>query len=65
MPDGCGTLEELAKFSFLQLMPVNMIAYRSQYGSVNPVGIIAQAMVVIFSTLMAVVYCKIKNRKQK
>ena len=36
------------------------------YGSVNPAGIIAPAIVATFiSTLTAVVYCKIKNRKQK
>lgn len=29
----------------MQLIPVNMIAYRSQYGSVNPPAIIAPAFV--------------------
>ena len=29
----------------LQLIPVNMIAYRSQYGSVNPVAIVGPAIV--------------------
>lgn len=49
--------------SSLQLIPVNMIAYRSQYGSVNPAGIIAPAILAtLFSTLVAVVYCKIKNK---
>ena len=28
-----------------QLVPVNMIAYRSQYGSVNPAGIVGPAIV--------------------
>lgn len=56
----------ILNISSLQLIPVNMIAYRSQYGSVNPAGIIAPAIVATFiSTLTAVVYCKIKNRKQK
>ena len=56
----------ILNISSLQLIPVNMIAYRSQYGSVNPAGIIAPAIVATFvSTLTAVVYCKVKNRKQK
>ncbi|MDE6925678.1 MAG: nucleoside recognition protein, partial [Acetatifactor sp.] len=35
----------ILNISSLQLIPVNMIAYRSQYGSVNPAGIIAPAIV--------------------
>lgn len=54
----------ILNISSLQLIPVNMIAYRSQYGSVNPAGIIAPAIVAtLISTLVAVVYCKIKDRK--
>lgn len=50
--------------SSLQLIPVNMIAYRSQYGSANPAAVIAPALVAtFFSTLVAVVYCKIKEKK--
>ncbi len=50
----------------LQLILVNMIAYRQQYGSVNPAGIIAPAIVATFvSTLTAVVYCKGKDRKRR
>lgn len=50
--------------SSLQLIPVNMIAYRSQYGSVNPAAIIAPAVVATcISTLVAVVFCKIMDRK--
>lgn len=49
--------------SSLQLIPVNIIAYRSQYGSVNPAVIIAPAIAATFiSTLVAVVFCKIKNK---
>lgn len=52
----------ILNISSLQLIPVNMIAYRQQYGSVNPAGIIAPAIVATFiSTLTAVVYCKIKK----
>lgn len=54
----------ILNISSLQLIPVNMIAYRSQYGSVNPAVIIAPAIIATFiSTLAAVIYCKIKDRK--
>lgn len=56
----------ILNISSLQLIPVNMIAYRQQYGSVNPAGIIAPAIVAtFFSTLTAIVYCKIMNIKQR
>ena len=56
----------ILNISSLQLIPVNMIAYRSQYGSVNPAGIIAPVIVATFvSTLTAVVYCKGKDRKRR
>lgn len=67
----CSASKEMCTFlilniSSLQLIPVNMIAYRSQYGSVNPAGIIAPAIVATFvSTAVAVVYCKIKDRRQR
>jgi len=50
--------------SSLQLIPVNMIAYRSQYGSANPAYILAPAIAAtLFSTLVAIIYCKIKDGK--
>ena len=56
----------ILNISSLQLIPVNMIAYRSQYGSVNPAGIIAPAIVATFiSTIAAVVYCKWKDRRRR
>lgn len=52
----------ILNISSLQLIPVNMIAYRQQYGSVNPAGIIAPAIVATcFSTLVAILYCKLKD----
>lgn len=52
----------ILNISSLQLIPVNMIAYRSQYGSVNPAGIIAPAIVAtLISTILAVAYCKLKR----
>ena len=56
----------ILNISSLQLIPVNMIAYRQQYGSVNPAGIIGPAILAtLISTLMAVVYCKVKDRKRR
>ena len=56
----------ILNISSLQLIPVNMIAYRQQYGSVNPAAIIAPAIVAtFFSTLTAIVYCKIMNLKRR
>ena len=53
----------ILNISSLQLIPVNMIAYRSQYGSANPTAIIAPAIAAtLVSTLVAIVYCKVKDR---
>ena len=49
----------ILNISSLQLIPVNMIAYRSQYGSVNPAVIVGPAIVATaLSTGVAVVFCK-------
>lgn len=56
----------ILNISSLQLIPVNMIAYRSQYGSVNPAGIIAPSIVAtLVSTVVAIVYCKVKDRSRR
>lgn len=53
----------ILNISSLQLIPVNMIAYRSQYGSANPAAIIAPAIVAtLCGTIVAIVYCKWKSR---
>lgn len=47
--------------SSLQLIPINIIAYRSQYGSVNPWGIIIPGLIATTaSTLAAAIFCKIR-----
>ncbi len=52
--------------SSLQLIPVNIIAYRSQYGSVNPAAVIAPAIVAtFFSTVVAVIYCKVMGKESR
>lgn len=54
----CGFL--ILNISSLQLIPVNIIAYRSQYGSVNPAGIIVPAIIATtFSTIAGIIFAKI------
>lgn len=56
----------IINISSLQLIPVNMIAYRSQYGSGNPAMIVGPAIAATaVSTLVAVVYCKSMDRKKR
>ena len=53
----------IINISSIQLIPVNMIAYRSQYGSVNPSGIVMPAIVATLgSALVGLIYCLIKNK---
>ena len=55
----------ILNISSLQLIPVNIIAYRSQYGSVNPTAVIAPAIIATFiNTVVAIIYCKWKDRKK-
>ncbi|MBQ8230435.1 MAG: nucleoside recognition protein [Lachnospiraceae bacterium] len=55
----------ILNISSLQLIPVNMIAYRSQYGSVNPAVIVAPAIVAtLVSTVAAIGFCKVMDRKR-
>lgn len=52
----------IINISSLQLIPVNIIAYRSQYGSVNPAAIVGPGLIAtICSTLAAIIFCKLKN----
>ena len=51
----------VVNISSLQLIPVNIIAYRSQYGSANPAAIVGPAIIATtISTLVGVIWCKIK-----
>ncbi len=53
----------ILNISSLQLIPVNIIAYRSQYGSANPAAIVGPAIAATMaSTLAAVVFCKMMDR---
>ena len=52
----------ILNISSLQLIPINIIAYRSQYGSVNPAGIVGAGLVATaISTLVGCLFCKIKE----
>lgn len=56
----------IINISSLQLIPVNVIAYRSQYGSVNPTAIVGPGIVATaVSTGVAVVFCKVMDRKRR
>lgn len=56
----------IINISSLQLIPVNMIAYRSQYGSVNPAAIIAPGIIAtLVSTISGIIFAKSMNRKER
>ena len=53
----------IMNISSLQLIPVNIIAYRSQYGSVDPAEIIGPAILAtVISTITAVIFCKFAQK---
>lgn len=53
----------ILNISSLQLIPMNMIAYRSQYGSPAPMAVIAPGLITTaLTTLIAVVICRIMCR---
>lgn len=54
----------IINISSLQIIPVNVIAYRSQYGSVNPAAIVLPGLIATaVSTFVAVIFCRIMCRK--
>lgn len=54
----------IINISSLQLIPVNIIAYRSQYGSVRPAAIIGTAIVsTCISTIAGIIFAKIMDKK--
>lgn len=56
----------IINISSLQLIPVNIIAYRGQYGSVNPAAIVGPAIVAtIISTAAGILFCKVMDWRQK
>ena len=56
----------IINISSLQLIPVNVIAYRSQYGSVNPAAVVGPGIAATaVSTIVAIVYCKLMDGKRR
>lgn len=50
----------IINISSLQLIPVNMIAYRSQYGSTNPTRIVGPAIIAtLLSTFAGILFAKL------
>lgn len=50
----------IINISSLQLVPINIIAYRAQYGSVNPTDIMGPAIAATTAgTLVAMIFCKL------
>ena len=67
VPEGTANREMctflILNISSQQLIPVNIIAYRSQYGSVHPTAIVGPALAATAaSTIAAVVFCKVMER---
>lgn len=51
--------------SSIQLIPVNIIAYRSQYGSANPTSILFPSIIATTcSTFVAVIFCRFMMRRE-
>lgn len=54
----------ILNISSLQLIPMNLIAYRSQYGSVNPTAVIGPAILATtISTVVGIVFAKCMDRR--
>ena len=55
----------IINISSLQLIPVNVIAYRSQYGSVDPTATVgAGILATTVSTAVAVIFCRLMDRRR-
>lgn len=70
MPKGVASNEMctflIINISSLQLIPVNVIAYRSQYGSVNPTAVVGPGLLATaVSTGAAVVFCKVMDSRRR
>lgn len=55
----------IINMSSLQLLPINLIAYRSQYGSVNPAAIVAPAILATFiSSVIVTAFAVLMGRRK-
>ena len=56
----------ILNISSLQLIPVNIIAYRSQYGSAHPLAVVGPAfLATCVSTLAGVAVCRVMCRRKQ
>lgn len=56
----------IVNISTIQLIPINIIAYRTQYGSTNPTGIVGGAILAtLVSTITGIVFARIMERIRK
>lgn len=56
----------ILNISSLQLIPINIIAYRSQYGSINPAAVILPGIIATcVSTVTAILFCKMMQSNKK
>ncbi len=56
----------IINISSLQLIPVTMIAYRSQYGSSDPMAVVGPALIATtISTLAAVIFCRLAGGRRR
>ncbi|MCI6886021.1 MAG: nucleoside recognition protein [Lachnospiraceae bacterium] len=56
----------ILNISSLQLIPVTMVAYRSQYGSADPTAVLGPALIATScSTLAAVLFCRLIYRGRR
>ncbi len=54
----------IINISSLQLIPISTIAYRQQYGSMNPAAIVGPAMIAtLLNTVVAIIFCKLIQRR--
>ncbi len=55
----------IINISSLQLIPINMIAYRAEYGSADPMSIVGPDLIATtISTMAGVIFCKIMQRSK-
>ena len=55
----------IINISSLQLIPMNIVAYRSQYGSVHPAAVVGPGLAAtIISTATAIIFCRIVSRRR-
>lgn len=56
----------ILNISSLQIIPMNMIAYRASYGSPSPMAVIAPGLIsTAITTILAVIICTILTRKKR